>query len=140
MGRGWGQESGALLTPCMGLNFEDGRCIIGSEVMTVSGERPCLQTHWKIDIHTLRHIHISLCQTYLTLRQRKHAGRGEWRLRALITADLGAGVKLVERTTVCFSCDKESESVAEAAKPGYEKKMRGGKSLSTGLREDSLEK
>lgn len=50
--------------------------------------------------------------------------KGKWRLRALITVDLGAGVKLVERTTICFSCDKDSKSVSAAAKAYVSKKKK----------------
>lgn len=72
---------------------------MGLEVITVSWERPHLQAHrWdghsdtRTILYTPLHTHtyMSLCQDDLTLRQRRHAGKGKWRLRALITVDLGA--------------------------------------------------
>lgn len=42
--------------------------------------------------------------------------------------DLRAEVKLVQRTAICFSCDKDSKSVSVAAKARVcgKKKARGG--------------
>lgn len=86
--------------------------------------------HAPFKTHSCTHIYMSLCQSNLALRQRKHTGKRE--AEAQSPRDGGP------QTTISFTCDKDSKSVTVSVCK-KKKKTRWGMFLSNGWGKDSLE-